>query len=717
MGKLFKILAALIVVIIIVAVALPFIIDPNDYRDEIVSAVEKNTGRTLSIDGDLNLTVFPWIGIDIGKLSLGNAKGFGDKPFAAINEASVRIKLVPLLRKEIVADTITLDGLQLNLAKNKQGVTNWADLAGSPSAEKKQEQEQEKDSQAQETKEAGLGGLAIGGVNINNATINWQDDSTGKSYQVNNFRLNSGSISPGEPVALSLGLDLQSSQPQMTAALTLDGTVAVDSAVENLTVSPLKISVDAKGEMFSSGALQANLSTDVAVNLKNLAVSLKNLALTSGDLNLSGQVALSNLATQPSIDGDLKLAKLNLRDWLGSQGIAIPVMSSNNALSSFEATASMKSSGARTDITRLNIGLDETTIDGTATLAGSHIGFNLHVDQINVDDYLPKQEEKQSAATEKVPATKPAAKTTASSGKSAAPSSADDAPLLPVEMLKALDIDGKLNIDRLIANRLISEQVKSQVIAKNGDINVTNQIGRFYEGAFDAKTHLNVAGKTPRMDVSANLQNLEAGPMLKDLTGQDKLTGKGRFKMNINSTGNSVNAIKRALDGTMDFRFDNGAVKGINIAKILRETKAKFEGKSLPPGDEPEQTDFSELSGSAKITQGVINNQDLLAKSPFLRVGGAGTVNLVEETLNYTVEATVVSSSKGQGGEELKELEGLNIPVKLTGSYLAPDYKVDWGKVLLSSQKAKVDEKVKEQKQELKKKLEDKFGDKLKGLF
>ena len=130
-----------------------------------------------------------------------------------------------------------------------------------------------------------------------------------------------------------------------------------------------------------------------------------------------------------------------------------------------------------------------------------------------------------------------------------------------------------------------------------------------------------------------------------------------------------------------------------------------------------EQTDFSELSGSAKITNGVINNQDLLAKSPFLRVNGAGTVNLPKETLNYTVETRIVSTAKGQGGEDLKDLEGLNIPVKLTGSYLAPKYSVDWGKVLVSSQKAKVEEKVEEKKQELQDKIKDKLGDKLKGFF
>ena len=702
MGKLIKIVAAVIILLIVVAIALPFIIDPNDYREEIVSAVEKNTGRSLTIEGDMNLTVFPWIGIDIGKLSLGNAEGFGDKPFAAIDEASVRIKLLPLFAKEVVADTITLDGLQLNLAKNKQGVSNWDDLAGT--AEKTAEEKDIKDDKPHhEPKGGGLEGLAIGGLNINNATINWQDDTTGQSYQVKNFRLNSGAISPGDPVDLSLGLDLESSQPVMTATLTLDGTVAVDDAVENLSVTPLKVSVDAKGEPFAGGALNASLSSDVTANLKQPAVSLKNLSLQSGDLNLSGQLAASNLTAQPAIDGDIKLAKLNLRKWLNSQGIALPDMANQDALSSFAADIQMKSSADRTDITRLDIGLDQSTINGTAKLAGSHIGFNLNIDQINVDDYLPRSEDKPAVASEDKPAAKPAP--------------ADDAPLFPVEMLRTLDVDGKINISKLIASNLTSEQVMTHIVAKKGDININNKVGRFYEGAFDGTTHLNVAGKTPKMAVKANLQNLQAGPLLKDLTGQDKLTGKGRFNLNVNSTGNSIDAIKKTLGGTADFRFENGAVKGVNLAKLLRETKARFEGKPVPKSTEPEQTDFSELSGSAIISKGVINNQDLLAKSPFLRVNGAGTVNLVQESLDYIVEATVVSTAKGQGGEELKDLQGLNIPVKLSGSYMSPDYSIDWGKVLLSSQKAKVDEKVEEKKQELQQKLEEKLGDKLKGFF
>ncbi len=114
---------------------------------------------------------------------------------------------------------------------------------------------------------------------------------------------------------------------------------------------------------------------------------------------------------------------------------------------------------------------------------------------------------------------------------------------------------------------------------------------------------------------------------------------------------------------------------------------------------------------------GILSPSRSLSDSPPCPLEEETTVDLVKEMLNYTVQATVVSSSKGQGGESLKDLEGLNIPVKLTGPYAAPKYSVDWGKVLLSSQKAKVDEKVDEKKQELKQKLQDKLGDKLKGLF
>ena len=219
------------------------------------------------------------------------------------------------------------------------------------------------------------------------------------------------------------------------------------------------------------------------------------------------------------------------------------------------------------------------------------------------------------------------------------------------------------------------------------------------------------------MKIEQHLANLQAGPLVKDLTGQDKFDGKGSFNAKLNTRGNSINAIKRSLGGNLDFNFKDGAVKGFNLAKAIRETKAKFSGTAVPASDEPNQTDFSKLSGSAVISKGVLTNKDLLAKSPYLRITGAGKVSLVPETLDYTVKAVIVSTEKGQGGEGLEELKGIPVPVHLTGPYASPDYSVDWGQVLAGSQKAKVEAKVEEKKEEVIEKFKDKLQDKLKGLF
>jgi len=201
------------------------------------------------------------------------------------------------------------------------------------------------------------------------------------------------------------------------------------------------------------------------------------------------------------------------------------------------------------------------------------------------------------------------------------------------------------------------------------------------------------------------------------MTGKDRLSGKGQFNSTIAMRGNSVNAIKRSMNGKLDFRFDDGAVKGINLAQTIRETKAKFGGKPAPKSDEPQQTDFSTLSGSGEIKNGVLTNKDLLAKSPYLRVTGAGKINLVKEAMDYVVKTVIVGTAEGQGGQGLDDLQGVPIPVKIKGPFNTLSYSVDWGQVLTGTQKAKLEEKLEKKKVEVKKKVEDKLKDKLKGLF
>ena len=103
------IVGLVVVLILAAAIILPLLVDPNDYREEIASAAQKQTGRELKLEGDLSLSVIPWLGVEIGRASLSNAPGMGDEPMVAIEGASVGVKLMPLLGRRLVVSQITLD--------------------------------------------------------------------------------------------------------------------------------------------------------------------------------------------------------------------------------------------------------------------------------------------------------------------------------------------------------------------------------------------------------------------------------------------------------------------------------------------------------------------------------------------------------------------------------------------------------------------------------
>ncbi len=127
---------AIIALTLIAGIIVSLTFDPNDYKDRIAQMVEERTGRQLIIGDDLELTVCPWRGVTTGNVSMSNAAGFGDDPFLELGRISAHMKLLPLvLDREFEISTITLDGLKLNLARNKAGVTNWDELRQAADAE------------------------------------------------------------------------------------------------------------------------------------------------------------------------------------------------------------------------------------------------------------------------------------------------------------------------------------------------------------------------------------------------------------------------------------------------------------------------------------------------------------------------------------------------------------------------------------------------------
>ena len=127
-------LVVLVIVFVAGAVILVATVDPNDYKEEIVAKVKDVTGRDLKLEGDIGFSFFPKLGVKLGQAEFGNAAGFGKEPFAKVQKVGVSVDLLSLLKFKVQADTIELEGLRVNLQKNKNGKTNWDDLSGNSSS-------------------------------------------------------------------------------------------------------------------------------------------------------------------------------------------------------------------------------------------------------------------------------------------------------------------------------------------------------------------------------------------------------------------------------------------------------------------------------------------------------------------------------------------------------------------------------------------------------
>jgi AsmA protein len=181
--------------------------------------------------------------------------------------------------------------------------------------------------------------------------------------------------------------------------------------------------------------------------------------------------------------------------------------------------------------------------------------------------------------------------------------------------------------------------------------------------------------------------------------------------------------MKRGLNGSGAVALRDGAVKGINVAQMLRSARSLLAGGQTETntGSAAEKTDFSEMTASFAIKDGIARNNDLDLKSPLIRVGGAGQVDVPAGTLDYTVKASVVGTLKGQDGRDINELRGVTVPVKLSGPFDKISYSIDWGAAAQEALKSRATEQVKEKLQpkvdEQRKKLEERAKDALKGLF
>lgn len=345
--------------------------------------------------------------------------------------------------------------------------------------------------------------------------------------------------------------------------------------------------------------------------------------------------------------------------------------------------------------------LDDSTIKTKFTLSDP-IEFEANIDKLNLDRYLGAPEKAAPQATPEKSPSKPQ----------------EDAPV-DLSALKGINAKGKVQVGALEVRGLKLNELSAQLNAANGRVAVAPHSAKGYEGTISGE--LVVDANKNHVALKENLAGISVGPLLRDFAQQDRLEGKGDISLDVTTAGNTVNAMKRALGGTAKLHLKDGAIKGINLAEIIQKARNALGSRSAAEGesanDKSRKTDFSELVASFAIKNGVAHNEDLDARAPLFRLGGAGDINIGASSLNYVAKASLVATAEGQGGRERDKLAGLTVPVKLSGTFDDLKYEVDYRAMAGQAAKSEIGGKIKERLEESVGDRKDEIRDKLKGLL
>lgn len=697
--------------------------DPNDYKPQIVQLVKERQNRTLGLEGDIRLSFWPNVGAELGRLSL--SEHGGEREFARIESARVSVKLLPLLaRRVVVVDEIALKGAHLALVRHKDGRMNIEDLLA-PGGEP-----------------ATAIALDIAQVRIENAALAFRDEASGTRIELSRLDLKTGRIAAGVPTPVELSAVASGGEPEFRLGVELRTRLALDPARGEIRLEALGL--EAKGEaaglrelaLKATGSLGARLGAgeysaerlSVAasgasgkerfeVGLEAPELSLAPERTKSGKLSATAKLtgahrSLHAALSLPALEGtarairsealgldlDFRQGDFSVKAALASaleadaqsRRLAFPRLKASLTASA-PAFVGKSFSGelagsAAVDLAkhageaRLAGQLAESSLKARLAVAGfapPAVSFDIAIDQLDLDRFLPAK----------------------GAGTGPAAAAGKPQPELPLDLsgLQNLRASGTLAIGALKAANVKAANVRLTVKAAGGRLEVSPIQASLYQGTLTAALFVNAAGTTPAIAARSNLIGVSVGPLLKDLAGYDALEGRGNVVLELISQGSTASALKKALAGTAALELADGALRGIDPAGSIQAARAmlgSLRGEQTRAADRAQKTDFTELTASFRIANGVARNHDLALKSPLLRVGGEGEINLGEDTLGDLVKASLVATTQGQGGRERDELRGVTVPVRVSGPLAALCYRLGFSALAADTAKRAVAEQL-----------------------
>jgi AsmA protein len=725
---------ALVALLLLAIVLVAVFVDPNDYRAQIEQRVEAQTGRKLSLTGDLKLSFFPWLALQTGAASLGEAPGFGDEPFVSIQEARVGVRLWPMLRGDIEVGTVRLVGARIRLITDVQGRDNWADLGS------KEAQSAPQASQSPATIPT------IAGLQIEDAAITLENRKTNSRQVVRDFHLESGRLQSGTPFDLTTRFIFdQDAAMSVKVTMATKVTADFDSNVHRLEtpridllvsgqgypqggvpvqiraaavqadvgkkahqISGLTLGTTWKGKGFPEAGVPVSLKADdLNLNLATQVMQLAGLVLELAGAKLSGTLDGAEILDAPRISGPLRLEPVVLRDWLPKLGVTLPKARDPAVFSKLSFASNVALTKSSAELNDVTLQLDDTTAKGMLGIAdftAKALRFDLNVDKLNADRYLPPPVE---GVTKKAESDQP---------KQATP--------IPVEALRALNARGQIQVGEAVFSGVQFTKLRLGINARDGKVRLNPSEASMYGGQYRGDIGIDATGPSARVSLDEHISSIDFAPLFKDFFKTNRVSGKGTANIKVTGTGKTTDDIVNTLDGLIDFNVANGALEGTDLWYEIRRARALIKQQPVPSASATPRTPFSALQGTASVKSGVLTNNDLQVATQYLKIGGQGSIDLPKNTLDYRLIATVLkfpgeaaiaatANATTPATANEQDLVEAQIPVKISGTLSDPKVRPDLEGYLKGMAKQRLDQ----EREKVEQKVKDKLQDKLKDLF
>ena len=729
------VIAALVVLLAATVFVVTQVIDPNDFKPQIREQAMAQANLDLEIPGDLAWQFWPSLGVSLGRTE---ARIAGEEElFAGINSASVGVAVWPLLFGQVEMDGVTLDGLEVNLVETADGA-NWEKIGPQDGAE-------EETTPAEEEQPGESGGmdipLTIPSVAITDGKIRYRNTTDGTDIRVEHFNFNAQDVSLEEPFPMQMSLRYQD-QSDMRVDLNLDTTLAADLDNNHFVLDPMTLDADIAG--MTTNPVSVHLEQKLDVNLDEDRAQITDLLLEAAGTRTTGNATVTGLTGEMKVAGQINTEPFDANKALEAIGEPPIETRDDSALSKVALSATLDGPANSVMVNPLKVTLDSSTLSGKAGLENLETGkivFDLNLDKITLDGYLPPQsDEEDSAAASGAGG--------GTGGKQGGTTQLSEAELIPVESLRPLRLDGSLKIGELNYDTIQASNIVFNVDAKDGVLRLTKASGNTLQGGFNASGRLDVSGNTPRISFKQNVTSMQLQPVV--AMALDKDLAKGIFSMDLDfsASGNSEKALVNSAKGNASMNLADGTVRGLNLYGTLvggvNDMLGRFQGLSaLIPNQESgklpaalsEDTKIIDLTTKASLNQQVANLDSLEAKLDKGTLSGNGWMNMLTQEFDLKIGM----QSPELGGS--KYLEDVTWPLRCQGSlagspakWCGPD-REGFAKIAQQAATNAAKGKLKEKlgidaegdtteevlknaaKQKAEEKIKEEMGDKLKGFF